>query len=190
MELLTVKYQLPQTNQYCKRCPELVVSRKRVTFGYGNPASPIMFIGEAPGMYGCDITGIPFTGDKSGEYFQRMLKLVGWSKEDIYTTNVVKCCPPENREPTDQEILNCKVFLDYEIETVKPKYIILMGKSAMNAVLQITGSVINNWDKIRGIGDWRFITIPHPAYIARNTRRWEKDYIASFVKIRKLIENI
>jgi len=182
-----VKYPMPQFNKFCMRCPELIKSRKRITWGYGNTKSPVVFIGEAPGYLGCDITGIPFTKDRSGEYFQSMLKTVDWDKDSVYVTNVVKCCPPGNREPTDTEINNCNVFLQFELDLINPKYVILMGKPAMKIVLGIDTSVINNWDKIRCIGDTKYITIPHPAFIVRNKQRWEPDYIKSFQKIRGLV---
>jgi uracil-DNA glycosylase family 4 len=119
-----IHYQLTQLNAHCVKCSDLVTSRNRVTWGYGNINSKVLFFGEAPGMHGCDITGIPFTLDKSGEYFQSMLKSVGWTKEDVYVTNIVKCCPSGNRTPLPYEISNCSIFLEYEMIKIKPKYIL------------------------------------------------------------------
>lgn len=94
---ISTVYQLKQMNTSCRRCPELVKSRKRVTWGYGDPHSDVMFIGEAPGRFGCDVTGIPFTRDRSGEFFQKMLSAVGLDKEQVYTTNIVKCLDGRTR---------------------------------------------------------------------------------------------
>ena len=131
----SIAYPMYQLNKNCMLCDDLVTSRNRITWGYGNIKSPVMFIGEAPGMHGCDITGIPLTLDKSGEYFQSMLKSVGCVKEQVYVTNIVKCCPAGNRTPTIYEITSCNKFLAYEIAKVDPKYIIVMGKPAMKVLL-------------------------------------------------------
>ncbi len=119
-----------QPNIGCTKCAELMKSRKRITWGYGNESSNVVFIGEAPGRNGCDVTDIPFTRDPSGEFFQSMLAETQWTKEDVYVTNVVKCCPPGNRDPEPKEVENCRVYLQYEITKVNPHWIVLMGKFA------------------------------------------------------------
>jgi len=182
-----VNYQLPQLNKNCIRCPDLVKSRKRITFGYGNIHSPVIFVGEAPGMHGCDITGIPFTLDKSGEYFQSMLTSVGWDKHMVYVTNIVKCCPAGNRTPLPYEIANCSIFLEYEIARINPKYIIVMGKPAMKYLLNKEGSIISLWDKKIDKDNRTYIILPHPAYIVRDRKHWEEYYMQSFIKIKELV---
>jgi len=145
-----------------------------------------MFLGEAPGYAGCDVTGIPFTGDPSGELFQRTLSSVGWTKEDVYVTNCVKCCPPGNRTPTAEELSNCFIFLEYEIRKINPVYIVLMGKPAMQRFFPMKTAVISNWDKEFTHSDYpgtKFITIPHSAYIARNRNMLEY-YENSFRKLK------
>src|SRR5436190_17485017 len=96
-------------DQSCTRCPALVASRCRIVHGYGDPSARIVFIGEAPGRRGADRTGVPFSGDKSGRALQRMLielKLMdAQTPADTpqlrcFVTNVVRCCPPNNRTPT------------------------------------------------------------------------------------------
>lgn len=179
-------YQLKQMNANCMKCPQLVKSRKRVTWGYGDPHSNIMFVGEAPGYLGCDVTGIPFTRDRSGEFFQKMLSEVGLDKNQVYTTNIVKCCTPGNRTPTPQEMESCSIFLQHEIIEVKPKLIVLMGKQAIQVFYPAITSVINNWgrcieDKV--IYSTTFMLIPHPAYIVRNLKDNEHIYLKSFKTI-------
>ena len=185
--LSEVKYPMIQMNANCTLCPELVKSRNRITWGFGNIHSLVVFVGEAPGMYGCDITGIPFTKDKSGEYFQSILNLVGWKKEDVYVTNIVKCCPQGNREPEVTEVDNCSIFIQYELQKIKPTYVVVMGKPAMKSLLGLNGSIISFWDKMYKQDDIRYIIIPHPAFIVRNVRRWETEYINSFKKIKEYV---
>lgn len=177
-----------QFNTECIRCPDLVKSRRRITWGYGNPLLSTMFIGEAPGYNGCDITGIPFTRDPSGEFFQSMLAEVQWTKEDVYVTNVVKCCPPGNRDPKPEEVENCRIYLQYEITKINPHWIVLMGKFAMQYFFPKFTSIISKWNKYFTLPDYpgiEFFIIPHPAYITRNMKLKE-DYIQSFRMIRLL----
>lgn len=171
-------------NEGCVRCPELVKSRKQITWGYGNIKSGIIFIGEAPGKYGCDKTGIPFFGDKSGDLFQKMLNSVGWTKELIYTTNVVKCCPPENRKPDAIEIENCYEYLDQEITAALAKntmtnklLIIPVGSVASGLILSkpISACVMQVFSSNTKI----CIPIFHPAYVLRGgypESKYEKDF--------------
>lgn len=181
-----VQYQLPQLNKACMRCPDLVKSRKRITWGYGSPTSSVIFIGEAPGYAGCDISGIPFTGDPSGNLFQEMLHSVDWTKEDVYVCNIVCCCPFGNRTPTDIEIDNCSIYLEYQITKINPQYIILLGGPAIKHFFPHITKVINVWDKIVESNNYpgkKFILLPHPAWICRN-RHLKSDYINSFRKIK------
>jgi DNA polymerase len=184
-----IAYPMHPLNVHCILCSDLVTSRNRITWGFGNINSNVMFIGEAPGMHGCDITGIPFTLDRSGEYFQSMLKSVGWAKEDVYVTNIVKCCPAGNRTPMPYEIANCSMYLNYEIAKVNPKYIIIMGKPAMKALLDKEGSIINLWDKVFEHGCRKCYIIPHPAFIVRDQKHWGEYYLKSFKNIKELVND-
>ncbi len=140
----------------CSVCPNLCKERLlspygKPTFGYGNLDHPTMFIGEAPGHAGCGTTGIPFTKDRSGELYNWVLSQYGKTMDDVYTTNIVKCCPAKNRTPTSKELTACSIrFLYEEIRLLKPIKIIGLGRSAHTRVM--------------GIADY----IPHPAYAIRN----------------------
>lgn len=175
------------TNINCMKCLELVKSRKRITWGYGNSKSPVVFIGEAPGVHGCDITGIPFTRDVSGEYYQSVIRSAGWTKEDVYTTNMVKCCPPGNRKPTPTEVENCCVYLAYELAVVEPKIIVMMGDTPLRYFFPNAGKITSVWDKKYEVGGKIFIAVPHPAYICR-VQNFKKLYQESFSKIRRLVD--
>jgi DNA polymerase len=185
----SIGYSMYQYNQSCTRCIALAFSRNRITWGYGNVESPVIFVGEAPGKYGCDITGIPFTLDKSGEYFQSMIKAVGWIKEQVYVTNLVKCCPEDNRTPTVDEIKNCSSYLNLELVKIKPKLVVVMGKLPMKALLNKDGSIISLWDKVFDKDDCKYYIIPHPAFIVRDTKHWGEYYLKSFKKIKELVND-
>lgn len=132
-------------NQSCVRCPALVANRSRIVHGYGDPSARIVFIGEAPGQHGADQTGIPFTHDRSGARLQRMLTALGLMNDSqptehprwqCFVTNVVRCCPPENRTPTCTEQINCLPFLLDELTQINPYLIIPIGRLALRAVVE------------------------------------------------------
>ncbi|MDR1598105.1 MAG: uracil-DNA glycosylase [Holosporales bacterium] len=108
-------------------------------FADGNPNSAIMFIGEAPGADE-DMQGVPFVG-QSGQLLNKMLESVGLKREDVYITNVINWRPPGNRPPTTEEISMCAPFLERHIELVAPKILVLLGSTAMRAVLKCTSSL-------------------------------------------------
>jgi len=191
--------------QACSMCPDLVVSRQlypygKPTFGFGNPNSPIFFIGEAPGKYGCGTTGIPFTRDRSGEYFQRVLREeLGLNFSDIWITNIVKCCPLDNRTPTDEERFNCFPYLALELSIIQPFLVVPLGLSASKVIFpgiekfgevrardissrthQIRGAKIPHYYEIYPV--W------HPAAVLRSPGLEER-YRACFRAMEKLTLN-
>lgn len=180
-----------QQNKGCIKCPQLTVVRSRITWGYGNAESRIMFIGEAPGFKGCNRTGIAFRGDRSGDLFEKMLASIGYLIEDVYVTNIVKCCPNtngKNRTPAKEEIENCFNYLINEVLYVKPKLIVCVGKTAAQHVM--------GDDKltILGMAGYtlyceRFKTnaffMPHPAYVLRNVAYMKKyEEIWEYLKLK------
>jgi len=156
----------------CEQCLALVKSRKQVTYGFGAVPCKIMFVGEAPGQRGCNITGMPFTRDRSGRYFQHCLQQARFNFEEIYTTNICKCSPPGNRNPEDKEIENCLPYLIAEIEKVKPEIVVCLGRVASKVFLGTNRfSVIADEGSVQPSGvEWykgKVIVMPHPAYILR-----------------------
>jgi len=117
----------------CNKCDELVSNRTRISHGWGNVPAAFMFIGEAPGTGGADITGKAFTSRHSGEIFKRIIN----KSEiiDFYVTNIVKCRPRDNRKPTLAEILNCSYIINEELKEVKPKITVCLGKTAFNYII-------------------------------------------------------
>jgi DNA polymerase len=135
---------LPET---CHRCPALVQSRSRIVHGYGDPNADFLFIGEAPGAKGADMTGVPFTRDISGRRLQRVLIRLGLSQEtdeaceaprlvNCYVTNLARCHPPGNRNPTRGELENCQSYLEEEIRLIAPKVVAPIGNFATRWVFQ------------------------------------------------------
>ena len=125
----------------CSLCPALADNRRCIVHGYGDPSARLMLVGEAPGYLGADRTGVPFTGDRSGRRVQALLMALGLSEEsdvaaarprlrDVYLTNVVRCNPPGNRNPTPAEVANCAPYLAAELASVAPAVVAALGSFA------------------------------------------------------------
>ncbi|MCX8082346.1 MAG: uracil-DNA glycosylase [bacterium] len=113
---------------HCKKCA-LCKTRKNVVFGEGSPESKIIFVGEAPG-YNEDIKGIPFCG-KAGEVLDILLSSVNIQRNAVYITNIIKCRPPENRDPKEEEIRECAHYLERQLEIIKPSVICCLGRHSL-----------------------------------------------------------
>ena len=128
----------------CVRCPTLVDNRQCIVHGYGAPDARVLFIGEAPGYKGGDLTGVPFTRDRSGVRLQRVLIELGLSYETMPTverprlhcflTNIVRCNPPANRTPTRSEITSCEPYLWQEIDLLCPEFVVPLGNIASRTI--------------------------------------------------------
>lgn len=150
----------------CRRC-KLWPGRTHLVFGVGNPKARLMFIGEGPGRDE-DLQGEPFVG-RAGQLLTDIItKGMGLKREDVYIANVVKCRPPENRNPEPDEVASCEPFLKKQIDLVRPEIIIALGKFAVQTLLQskvpIT-KVRGNWYTYHGI---KLMPTFHPAYLLRN----------------------
>ncbi|MBI4983408.1 uracil-DNA glycosylase [Candidatus Woesearchaeota archaeon] len=128
---------LKQQYVNCSRCPELCKSRTQVVFGEGNSSADVLLLGEAPGATE-DQEGIPFCG-MSGKVLTELLQSVGISREEVFITNTILCRPPANRNPTPEEVENCRGRLDKLIELMNPKVIVTIGNFATGRILSKTG---------------------------------------------------
>lgn len=150
----------------CTRC-ELHETRTHVVFGEGKTDQPdLLFLGEAPGKNE-DLSGRPFVG-KAGHLLDKMLQAIGYARSEVYICNVVCCRPPENRLPKPFEIQQCQDYLVRQIRVVRPKVIVLLGRTAAEALL---GKTFKTIESIRGIW-YAWDDIParvtyHPAYLLR-----------------------
>ncbi len=109
----------------CPRCPELVATRKTVVFGAGNADADLMFVGEAPGATE-DEQGVPFVG-RAGKLLEQLLEEIGLARSEVFICNVLKCRPPNNRDPLPVEIANCKEYLHRQVELIEPTVICTLG---------------------------------------------------------------
>lgn len=116
----------------CNRC-KLSTGRKNIVFGVGNENADIMFIGEGPGADE-DTQGIPFVG-KAGQLMDKAFDVVGIEREEVYIANIVKCRPPNNRDPEQDEVLSCINYLRNQVMIVKPKIIVLLGRISLQNIL-------------------------------------------------------
>ncbi|MGA7616584.1 MAG: uracil-DNA glycosylase [Thermoanaerobaculia bacterium] len=149
----------------CTAC-RLSEGRKSVVFGSGNPETELMFIGEAPGRDE-DIAGLPFVG-RAGQLLTDIIKAMKLDREDVYIANVIKCRPPENRNPEPDEIEACNPFITRQIELIAPKVIVTLGRFAVQTLLRSDlpiSAVRGKWQSYRGI---KVMPTYHPAYLLRN----------------------
>ena len=150
----------------CTRCKLCNQGRKQIVFGVGSPNADLMFVGEAPGRDE-DIQGIPFVG-RAGQKLTQIIEAIGLTREDVYIANVIKCRPPENRNPEPDEVESCEPFLFRQIDSIKPKVIVALGTFAAKSLLKTTDSI----SRLRGrVFDYRgakLVPTFHPAFLLRN----------------------
>ncbi len=152
----------------CRRCP-LHRGRTHVVFGEGDPAAPLVFVGEGPGADE-DRLGRPFVG-QAGQLLNKMIRAIGLHREKVYICNVVKCRPPGNRMPEPEEIRICSPFLIRQLEAIRPRVICTLGACASRTLLSTTAAIS---DLRRKIHVWRGIPLVatyHPAYLLRNSAK-------------------
>ena len=150
----------------CTRCKLHTLGRKQIVFGVGNPEADLMFVGEAPGADE-DEQGIPFIG-RAGQLLTKLIEAIDLTRDDVYIANIIKCRPPQNRNPEPDEVASCEPFLFRQIDVIKPKVIVALGKYAAQTLLRTETPI----SRLRGqLFDYRGATlIPtfHPAYLLRN----------------------
>ena len=149
----------------CQRCG-LGASRTKLAYGVGNPNARLVLVGDAPGREE-DLQGEPFVGE-AGQLLDRILQAMGLHRNDVYICNVLKCRPPNNRDPQSDEVATCEVFLARQIAAIRPQVIIGLGRFAVHSLLKTNAPI----SKLRG--EWQsYQGIPlmptyHPAYLLNN----------------------
>lgn len=149
----------------CTRC-RLHKQRNNIVFGQGNGSAELVFVGEGPG-HDEDMQGLAFVG-RAGKLLTQMIEAMGLTRDGVYICNVVKCRPPENRKPEDDEMATCSPFLLRQLDVIKPKAIVCLGATAAQALLKTKDSISRyrgTWFDYRGA---KLLATYHPAYLLRN----------------------
>ncbi len=176
--------QLEEQTKQCKKC-KLYKNRNNVVFGTGNKEAKLMFIGEGPGADE-DIQGEPFVG-KAGKLMNMAFEAIGLKREEVYIANIVKCRPPSNRNPEEDEANACLDYLRNQVILVKPQIIVLLGSVALKNILGkeygITGSR-GKWIEKKGI---MYMPTWHPAALLRDETK-KIDFIRDLEKVMEKLK--
>jgi len=174
----------------CQRC-KLAGGRKTIVFGQGDPRARLMFVGEAPGADE-DEQGLAFVG-RAGQLLTKIIEAIGLRREDVFIANVLKCRPPQNRNPETDEILSCQPFLERQIEAIRPTVLVGLGKFAAQWLLKTAEPIT----RLRGrLGDYaaagpgapiKVMATYHPAYLLRNPGA-KKDVWEDMKVVRELLK--
>ncbi|HEV7240384.1 MAG TPA: uracil-DNA glycosylase [Thermoanaerobaculia bacterium] len=163
----------------CTKC-RLAGTRRNVVFGVGDPNADLMFVGEAPG-HDEDVKGEPFVG-RAGQLLTDIIKAMKLSREQVYIANVIKCRPPENRNPEPDELDACRPFIRRQVELIQPKVIVTLGRFGLQSLTgkgYAISSVRGQWLDYNGI---KLMPTYHPAYLLR-TPAAKKDVWADMKKV-------
>lgn len=179
--------QLRELREYigdCQRC-KLSKQRKNIVFGAGNPGARLMFIGEAPGKEE-DLQGLPFVGD-AGMLLTRLIEKMGMKRDAVYIANIIKCRPPMNRDPEEEEVAACRGFIEKQISIIRPAVIMTLGRIALQSLMNSPKLKIT---AARGhFLDYEGIAVMptfHPAYLLRNPQ----DKILTWSDAQKVLARI
>ncbi|NJE25501.1 uracil-DNA glycosylase [Thermococcus sp. MV5] len=177
----------------CRKCP-LGELRTNAVPGSGSYESKIMFVGEGPG-YWEDQKGLPFVG-RAGKVLDELLESIGLTRDEVYITNIIKCRPPNNRDPTEEEIKTCSPYLDMQIDLLRPKIIVPLGRHSMSYILKKFGFEPEPISKIHGktfeartlFGKIVIMPIYHPA-VALYRPQLREELERDFRKLKNLLED-
>ena len=158
----------------CKRC-KLYSTRKNIVFGEGNPDARLVFVGEAPGADE-DVQGHPFVG-KAGQLLTKIIEAIDLKRSDVYIANILKCRPPSNRNPEEDEITTCIPFLKKQLEIIDPKIICTLGNIATRALLDTNTGITRLRGRFHELSGSKVMPTYHPSYLLRDPSKkretWE-----------------
>jgi DNA polymerase len=150
----------------CTRCKLHAQGRKQIVYGVGSPAADVMFVGEAPGADE-DVQGIPFVG-RAGQLLTKMIEAMGLRRDEVYIANVLKCRPPNNRDPQPDEVESCEPFLFKQIASVQPQVIIALGAFAARALLKTQDPISRMRGRVYEYRGAKLIPTFHPSFLLRS----------------------
>ena len=167
----------------CTRCA-LHKGRNKLVFGDGNPAARLMFVGEGPGADE-DAQGLPFVG-KAGQLLNNMITAMGLKREEVYIANVVKCRPPGNRVPEQEEGATCSPFLFRQIDVVRPQVLVALGATAATWLLGARQPLAGLRGRVHAVRGTQLIVTYHPAYLLRDPRQKKEAWADLQIAMREL----
>ena len=169
----------------CTRCKLHTLGRTQIVFGTGNPHAELMFVGEAPGADE-DEQGVPFIG-RAGQLLTKIIEAIELTREDVYIANVIKCRPPQNRNPEPDEVAQCEPFLFRQIDLIHPKVIVALGKFAAQCLLRTTEPITKLRGREFAYRDAVLMPTYHPAYLLRNPSA-KREVWEDMKRVRVLLE--
>tara|TARA_B100000953_G_scaffold95373_1_gene77965 strand:- start:1516 stop:2175 length:660 start_codon:yes stop_codon:yes gene_type:complete len=170
----------------CTRCKLHDLGRKQIVFGAGDEHAHLMFVGEAPGRDE-DIKGVPFVG-RAGQLLTKIIESIDLSRESVYIANVIKCRPPQNRNPENDEVETCQPFLFSQIDAIKPKVIVALGAFAAQTLLGSTETISQLRGKVYEYRGASLIPTFHPAFLLRSPTR-KRDVWEDMKKAREVLNS-
>jgi uracil-DNA glycosylase family 4 len=168
----------------CTRCKLHKLGRTQVVFGVGNPRAQLMFVGEAPGSDE-DIQGVPFVG-RAGQLLTKIIEAIGLTRDEVYIANVIKCRPPQNRNPEPDEVATCEPFLFRQIDAIKPRVIVALGTFAAQCLLKSAEPISRMRGRVFSYRGAQLIPTFHPAFLLRSPER-KRDVWDDMKKVRTLL---
>ncbi|MBU1089699.1 uracil-DNA glycosylase [Patescibacteria group bacterium] len=185
-EKATALEEIAEKIKNCQKC-RLHEQRTNTVPGAGNPDADVLFIGEGPGRDE-DLQGEPFVG-AAGKFLNQMLESIGWTRADVFIANVVKCRPPGNRDPEPKEVETCWDFLNQQVEIIKPKLIVTLGRHSMNRFLPGLRISSAHGNPVRRKDGRIFLPLYHPAAALYSPSQKEA-HLADFAKIPAILKKI
>lgn len=170
----------------CVKCP-LGHTRTKFVFGVGSPHAEVMFIGEAPGADE-DAQGEPFVG-RAGQLLNKIIEAVGMKREEVYICNILKCRPPGNRDPQTSEMKTCTPYLYKQIELIKPKFIICLGRISAQWLMKTNESLQVLREKVHDFHGAKLLVTYHPAALLRNPN-WKRPAWEDMKKFRTMYDEM
>ena len=170
----------------CSRCKLHTLGRTQVVFGVGNPDASLMFVGEAPGADE-DLKGIPFVG-RAGQLLTKIIEAIDLKREDVYIANVIKCRPPQNRNPDPDEVDTCEPFLFRQIDVIRPKVVVALGSFAARALLRTLDPISRLRGRVYDYRGAKLVPTFHPAYLLRNPAS-KRDVWEDMKVVRSLLKS-